>query len=45
MIADRGDPVFLLASQLNYYNVYLPLAGFSGWYDEELLRKAGIASV
>ncbi|RJP22155.1 MAG: hypothetical protein C4529_06255 [Deltaproteobacteria bacterium] len=43
VIADRWDRVFLLASQLNYYNVYLPLAGFSGWYDEDLLRKAGSA--
>jgi ABC-type branched-subunit amino acid transport system substrate-binding protein len=43
VIADRWDRVFLLASQLNYYNVYLPLAGFSGWYSEELLRKAGNA--
>jgi len=43
VIADRWDRVFLLASQLNYYNVYLPLAGFSGWNSEELLRKAGSA--
>ena len=43
VIADRWDRVFLLASQLNYYNVYLPLAGFSGWYNEELLRRAGSA--
>jgi ABC-type branched-subunit amino acid transport system substrate-binding protein len=43
VIADRWDRVFLLASQLNYYNVYLPLAGFSGWNNEELLRKAGTA--
>jgi ABC-type branched-subunit amino acid transport system substrate-binding protein len=43
IVADRWDRVFLLASQLNYYNVYLPLAGFSGWYNEELLRKAGNA--
>ncbi|MFA6147746.1 MAG: ABC transporter substrate-binding protein [bacterium] len=41
VIADRWDRVFLLASQLRYYNVYLPLAGFSGWNDPELLRKAG----
>ncbi|HSQ15208.1 MAG TPA: ABC transporter substrate-binding protein, partial [Candidatus Binatia bacterium] len=40
IIADRWDRVFLLASQLRYYNVYLPLAGFSGWNDPELLRKA-----
>jgi len=40
LIADRWDRVFLLASQLRYYNVYLPLAGFSGWNDDELLRKA-----
>jgi len=40
VIADRWDRVFLLASQLRYYNVYLPLAGFSGWNDPELLRKA-----
>jgi len=43
VIADRWDRVFLLASQLRYYNVYLPLAGFSGWNDQELLRKAGPA--
>jgi len=43
VIADRWDRVFLIASQLRYYNVYLPLAGFSGWNDEELLRKAGPA--
>lgn len=43
LIADRWDRVFLLASQLRYYNIYLPLAGFSGWYDEELIRKAGDA--
>lgn len=41
LVADRWDRVFLLASQLRYYNVYLPLAGFSGWNDEELIRKAG----
>ncbi|MEW6721052.1 MAG: penicillin-binding protein activator [Thermodesulfobacteriota bacterium] len=41
VIADRWDRVFLIASQLNYYNVYLPLAGFSGWHSEELLRRAG----
>jgi len=40
VIADRWDRVFLLASQLRYYNVYLPLAGFSGWNDSELLRRA-----
>ncbi len=40
VIADRWERVFLLASQLRYYNVYLPLAGFSGWNDPELLRKA-----
>ncbi|MHB8782754.1 MAG: ABC transporter substrate-binding protein [Desulfobacteria bacterium] len=40
VIADRWNRVFLLASQLRYYNVYLPLAGFSGWNDPELLRKA-----
>jgi branched-chain amino acid transport system substrate-binding protein len=43
VIADRWERVFLLASQLNYYNVYLPLAGFSGWSSEELLRKGGSA--
>jgi ABC-type branched-subunit amino acid transport system substrate-binding protein len=43
LIADRWDRVFLIASQLRYYNVYLPLAGFSGWNDEELIRKAGDA--
>ncbi|HEY5191655.1 MAG TPA: ABC transporter substrate-binding protein, partial [Candidatus Deferrimicrobium sp.] len=40
IIADRWDRVFLLSSQLRYYNVYLPLAGFSGWNDPGLLRKA-----
>ncbi len=43
IVADRWDRVFLLASQLRYYNIYLPLAGFSGWNDEELIRKAGEA--
>jgi ABC-type branched-subunit amino acid transport system substrate-binding protein len=43
LIADRWDRVFLLASQLRYYNVYAPLAGFSGWNDPELIRKAGDA--
>ncbi|MBI5575371.1 MAG: penicillin-binding protein activator [Deltaproteobacteria bacterium] len=43
VVADRWDRVFLVASQLRYYNVYLPLAGFSGWNDEELIRKAGDA--
>lgn len=43
VIADRWDRVFLVASQLRFYNVYLPLAGFSGWNDEDLIRKAGDA--
>ncbi len=43
VIADRWERVFLLASQLRFYNVYLPLAGFSGWNDGELLKKAGEA--
>jgi branched-chain amino acid transport system substrate-binding protein len=43
VIADRWDRVFLAASQLRFYNVYLPLAGFSGWNDEELIRKGGDA--
>lgn len=43
VIADRWERVFLIASQLRYYNVYLPLAGFSGWNDEELIRKTGEA--
>ncbi len=43
VIADRWEKAFLLASQLRFYNVYLPLAGFSGWNDEELVRKAGDA--
>jgi len=43
VIADRWERVFLLASQLRFYNVYLPLAGFSGWNDEELLQKAAEA--
>ena len=44
LIADRWEKVFLLASQLRFYNVYLPLAGFSGWNDPELIRKAGDAA-
>ncbi len=40
LIADRWEKVFLLASQLRFYNIYLPLAGFSGWNNEELLGKA-----
>ncbi len=43
VIADRWERVFLIASQLRYYNIYLPLAGFSGWNDEDLIRKAGEA--
>ena len=43
IIADRWERVFLLSSQLRFYNVYLPLAGFSGWNDEGLLEKAGQA--
>ncbi len=43
IIADRWDRVFLIASQLRYYNIYVPLAGFSGWNDEELIRKGGEA--
>ncbi|MGZ8459531.1 MAG: ABC transporter substrate-binding protein [Candidatus Deferrimicrobiaceae bacterium] len=43
LIADRWEKVFLLASQLRFYNIYLPLAGFSGWNNEELARKAGDA--
>jgi ABC-type branched-subunit amino acid transport system substrate-binding protein/predicted negative regulator of RcsB-dependent stress response len=43
IIADRWERVFLLASQLRFYNVYLPLAGFSGWNDVQLLQKAGEA--
>jgi ABC-type branched-subunit amino acid transport system substrate-binding protein len=43
LIADRWEKVFLLASQLRFYNIYLPLAGFSGWNNEELVRKAGDA--
>ncbi len=43
VIADRWERVFLLASQLRYYDVYVPLAGFSGWNDAELLKKAGNA--
>jgi branched-chain amino acid transport system substrate-binding protein len=43
VIADRWQRVFLLASQLRFYNVYLPLAGFSGWSDDRLLHKAGEA--
>ncbi|HEU5360962.1 MAG TPA: penicillin-binding protein activator, partial [Candidatus Deferrimicrobiaceae bacterium] len=44
LIADRWERVFLLASQLRFYNVYLPLAGFSGWNDPELIHKAGDAA-
>lgn len=43
VIADRWDRVFLVASQLRYYDVFLPLAGFSGWADEALIRKSGDA--
>lgn len=43
VIADRWERVFLIASQLRYYNIYVPLAGFSGWNDEGLIRKAGDA--
>lgn len=43
VIADQWERVFLLASQLRHYNVYLPLAGFSGWFDDRLLAKAGDA--
>jgi ABC-type branched-subunit amino acid transport system substrate-binding protein len=43
LIADRWDRVFQLASQLRFYNVHLPLAGFSGWNSDDLLRKAGDA--
>ncbi len=43
VIADRWDRFFLLASQLRYYNVYLPLAGFSGAVNAELLRRGGEA--
>ncbi|MGE5190239.1 MAG: ABC transporter substrate-binding protein [Gemmatimonadota bacterium] len=43
VVADRWERVFLIASQLRYYNIYLPLAGFSGWNDEELIRKGGDA--
>lgn len=43
VVADRWDRVFLVASQLRYYDVFLPLAGFSGWSDGELIRKAGDA--
>lgn len=43
VIADRWDRVFLLASQLRYYNVYLPLAGFSGWSGGDLVRRSGEA--
>ena len=43
VIADRWERAFLLASQLRFYNVYLPLAGFSGWNDDQLVRKAGDA--
>jgi ABC-type branched-subunit amino acid transport system substrate-binding protein len=41
LVADRWDRVFLLASQLRYYDVFIPMAGFSGWSDAELIRKAG----
>jgi ABC-type branched-subunit amino acid transport system substrate-binding protein len=43
VIADRWDRVFQMASQLRYYNVYLPLSGFSGWNDQRLIAKAGDA--
>jgi len=43
VIADRWDRFFLLASQLRYYNVYLPMAGFSGGVSRELLQRGGDA--
>lgn len=43
IIADRWDRFFLLASQLRYYNIYLPLAGFSGGIRREELQRAGDA--
>lgn len=43
VIADRWERVFLLATQLRYYNILAPLAGFSGWNDEALIRKGGDA--
>lgn len=43
VIADRWDRFFLLASQLRYYNIYLPLAGFSGGISQELLQRGGDA--
>ncbi|OGP34296.1 MAG: hypothetical protein A2X88_05285 [Deltaproteobacteria bacterium GWC2_65_14] len=43
VIADRWDKLFLLASQLRYYNVYLPMAGFSGGISDELIRRGGEA--
>lgn len=43
VIADRWDKLFLLASQLRHYNVYLPIAGFSGGISDELIRRGGEA--
>lgn len=43
VIADRWDRLFLLASQLRYYNVYLPMGGFSGGISRELLQRGGDA--
>jgi ABC-type branched-subunit amino acid transport system substrate-binding protein len=43
LIADRWDRVFQLALQLRFYNVHLPLAGFSGWNSDDLVRRAGDA--
>jgi len=43
LVADRWERVFLLASQMRFHDLSLPLAGFSGWNDERLIRKAGTA--
>jgi ABC-type branched-subunit amino acid transport system substrate-binding protein len=40
LLADRWERVFLLASQLRYFEVRNLLAGFSGWNDPALARKA-----
>ncbi len=43
VIADHWERAFLLASQLRFYDIRLPLAGFSGWYGNDLIRKGGAA--
>lgn len=43
VVADHWERAFLLSSQLRFYDIRLPLAGFSGWYGKDLVRKGGAA--